>query len=313
MDVQLTSIAELRFRDGAPVRAASAVARFGEGFLVAQDDATHAAWLPGAGAGGQSGGHAEPVRLLPPEQGRETFDEASGTKHLKPDLEAAFEVTVEDLQGVLLLGSGSSPHRTRWSHVRHEVPGTQHQVADLAPLYAVVARALGVEADLLNMEGACVLGETLRWFHRGMPSAGWPSASVDLPLAAALDAALGRAAPEGVPVTDVLTYDLGEVDGVGLAITDAVALPDGAVLVSAAAEDSPNPRDDGPVVGSALALLRDGVVRSVAQLPHVHGRVAKVEGLTLLEVHPGRAAVLAVVDADDPDLPSVALELSVRR
>ena len=305
MDVQLTRVRDMRFADGAPVRAASAVARFHEGLLVAQDDATHAAWLRGE--------QAQRVRLLPPEQGLETFDEASGTKHLKPDLEAAFEVDADEMRGVLLLGSGSSPHRTRWSYVQRQATGTQHQVADLAALYAVVARVLGLEPGLLNMEGACVLGETLRWFHRGMPSAGWPSSSVDLPLASALEAALGRVGPEDVPVTGSLAYDLGEVDGVGLAITDAVALPDGTVLVSAAAEDSPNPRDDGPVVASALALLRDGVVESVVPLPHVGGRVAKVEGLTLLEVREGRATVLAVVDADDPDLPSVALELSVRR
>ena len=305
MDVELTRVSELRFRDGAPVRAASAVARFHDGFLVAQDDATHAAWLRGE--------QADPVRLLPPEQGRETFDEASGTKHLKPDLEAAFEVMADDLQGVLLLGSGSSPRRTRWSYVRQGRSGTQHQVADMAALYAAVSRALDVEPAMLNMEGACVLGETLRWYHRGMPSAGWASSSVDLPLAAALEAVLGRVGPDDVAVTDPVTYDLGEVDGVGLAITDAVTLPDGAVLVSAAAEDSPNPRDDGPVVGSALAVLRDGVVRSVARLPQVGGRVAKVEGLTLRAVQPGGATVLAVVDADDPDLPSLALELHVRR
>lgn len=305
MDVELTRVRELRFRDGTPVRAASAVARFREGFLVAQDDATHAAWLRGE--------EAERVRLLPPEQGHETFDEASGTKHLKPDLEAALEVTVGDVPGVLLLGSGSSPLRTRWSHVHHDGAGTQHRVADMTALYAVVAQALGVAPDLLNMEGACVLGETVRWFHRGMPSAGWPSSSVDLPLEAALQAALGRAGSKDVPVADATTYDLGEVDGVGLAITDAVALPDGSVLVSAAAEDSPHPRDDGPVVGSALALIRDGAVRSVVELPRVGGRVAKVEGLTLLDLSRDAAAVLAVVDADDAQSPSVALHLRVRR
>ena len=159
MDVELVKALELRFGDGAPVRAASAVARFHEGFLVAQDDATHAAWLRGE--------QAERVRLLPPEQGLETFDEESGTKHLKPDLEAAFEVTVDDREGVLLLGSGSSPQRTRWSYVHHRASGTHHRVADMTALYAVVARVLDVEIGQLNMEGACVLGQTLRWFHRG--------------------------------------------------------------------------------------------------------------------------------------------------
>ena len=304
MKIVLDGVRDLRFVDGTPVRAASGVAPFGEGFLVAQDDATHAAWF--------RDGRATPVRLLPPRQGRETFDEASGTKHLKPDLEAACEVTTDGAGGVLLLGSGSSPERMRWSLVHQLGGGTDCRVVDVTALYDVVARVLGVPLDLLNMEGACVLGRTLRWYHRGMPSAGWPSGSVDLPLAAALDVVLGRTAPEDVPVTGHVTYHLGDVDGVGLAITDAIALPDGAVLVSAAAEDSPHPRDDGPVVASALALVRDGVVGPVVELPRIRDAVAKVEGLMLVEADDREARVLAVADADDPGTASVAIELRVR-
>ena len=304
MEIVLEGVRELHFTDGAPVRAASGVARFGDGFLVAQDDATHAAWF--------RDGPATPVRLLPPTRGRDTFDEASGTKHLKPDLEAACEVTARDAGGVLFLGSGSSPERMRWSLLHSEGSGTTSQVADVSALYAVVAEAMGVPLDLLNLEGACVLGQTLRWFHRGMPSAGWATASVDLPLGVVLDLALGRARPEDVPVTTSMTYELGEVDEVGLAITDAVALPGGAVLVSAAAEDSPNPRDDGPVVASAMAVVRDGVVGTVIELPRINGAVAKVEGLMLLEADHRQARVLAVTDADDPASASLALELRVR-
>jgi hypothetical protein len=304
MRIVLDGVRELRFGDGTPVRAASGVAPFGGGFLVAQDDATHAAWF--------REGRATPVRLVPARQGKETFDEASGTKHLKPDLEAACEVTTDGARGVLLLGSGSSPERMRWSLVHQRDEGTDHRVADLAPLYDVVAGVLDVPLDLLNMEGACVLGTALRWYHRGMPSAGWPSRSVDLPLGAAVDAVLGRAAPADVPVTHPVTYHLGAVDDVGLAITDAIALPDGAVLVSAAAEDSPHPRDDGPVVASALALVRDGVVGPVVELPRIRDEVSKVEGLMLVEVGVGEARVLAVADADDPGTASVAVELRVR-
>ncbi len=60
-----------------------------------------------------------------------------------------------------------------------------------------------------------------------------------------------------------LHYDLGAVDGVGLAVTDVVVLPGGTLLASAAAEDSPNPRDDGPVVASALARLEGDLVVEV--------------------------------------------------
>ncbi|NYJ00401.1 hypothetical protein HNR19_001099 [Nocardioides thalensis] len=288
MDIQLEAVEELRFPDGSPVRAASAVAPLGDGFVVVQDDATHGAWY--------RGGTARAVRLLPPVAGLDQFEEASGTKHLKPDLEAACLLPGGD--ALLMLGSGSSPARMRWSWLRLVDGEPVVEVAEMAQAYGAAASALGVPPDVLNMEGACVVGDAVRWFHRGMPSAGFPSGSVDL------DPATGA-------VSGPRTYDLGEVDGVGLAMTDAVALSDGAILVSAAAEDSPNPRDDGPVVGSALVRIESDVVVDAAPLPTVRGSVAKVEGLMLLDTSEAAVRLLAVVDVDDPAVPSLALTLGV--
>src|SRR5918995_1543209 len=106
MDVEVLGAERLRFGDGAPVRAASAVVPFGDGHLVVSDDTTHAAWFrPRAAARG--------VRLLPPVEGHEVFEEESGTKHLKPDLETACRVDVDGAPAVLVMGSGSSPRRMR--------------------------------------------------------------------------------------------------------------------------------------------------------------------------------------------------------
>lgn len=309
MDVEVEHVTALRFDDGTPVRAASAVVAFGDGWLVAQDDATHAAWVRPGGV--------TPVRALPPVRGLDTFEEARGTKALKPDLEAAFVVPggLGHVEGaVVLLGSGSSPARVRGALLRP--PGAAGPeppvVADLAALYAAVARRLGVDADLLNLEGACVVGDVLRWFQRGLPDAGVPTASVDLDVRALLAALRGDVHAADVPVTGERRYDLGGARGVGLAVTDAVALADGAVLVSAAAEDTPDPRDDGPVVGAVLAVLDGGVVRDRADLPHVHGAVAKVEGLGVVERTGDGVRLLATVDADDPAQPSLAVGLRVR-
>jgi len=290
MRVEVLDARPLRFADGAPVRAASGIARHGPGWLVVQDDATHAAAWDGT--------TCRPVRLLPPVEGLEVFDEESGTKELKPDLEAA--VALPD-GTVLALGSGSTPARTRVVLLRAGGP----VVHELADLYARVTDALGVPADQLNLEGACVLGETLRWFQRGLPSAGAPTASVDVPLAGLL-AGVGDG-----PVSGVRRYDLGSTDGVGLAVTDAVTLADGRVLVSAAAEDSPTTCDDGPVVGSALALLDQDRVVASTPLPGLAGGVAKVEGLELVEQHRSALELVAVVDADDPRRPSLLLRLWV--
>ena len=83
------------------------------------------------------------------------------------------------------------------------------------------------------------------------------------------------------------------------------------LLACAAAEDTPNAVDDGPVVATALALIDGERVLAVVPIPEVDGHVLKIEGLALREVRDGRVYLLAVVDADDPDTPSAELELRV--
>lgn len=282
MQVEVTGVRRLLFPDGTPVRAASAIAPLGDGsFVVVQDDATHACLVAADGTTAR-------LRILPQVEGHDVFSSAAGTKHLKPDLEAACPVP----GGVLLLGSGSTPARMRSVLLR---PDLSTEVRDRSAAYAAVATALDVPTEALNLEGACVVDGHLRWFQRG------PAASV----AVGLDA-LDR--PH-----DVRRHDLGRVDGVPLGVTDAVSVGghEGAVLVAAAAEDTPNPYDDGPVVAAAIALLDPDGAHDVAVLPPVDGRVAKVEGLAVLDWSPAGGRLLAVVDADDPDEPSALLTLRV--
>jgi hypothetical protein len=293
----------LHFDDGVPVTAASAIAPLGDGWLIAQDDATIAAW--------RRSGSVTPVRLLPPVDGLDRFSEAAGTKRLKPDLEVACPAVVDGEPAVLLLGSGSSPRRMRAVLVRLVDGEPVATAADLAPLYERTAGVLGLHVDQLNLEGAARHENRVRWFQRGNLHAGIASASVDLPLEALVAAVLGRADAVSVTVRRPLRYDLGQVEGVGLAVTDAVALPDGRMLLSAAAEDTPNAVDDGPVVATALALVDDETVVAVEPLPEVDGHVHKVEGLALRAVEGGTVRLLAVVDDDDPETPSAELDLRV--
>jgi hypothetical protein len=303
VQISVGQVRALRFDDGSPVTAASGIAPLGDGWLIAQDDATFAAW--------RRNGSLTPVRVLPPAAGHDRFSEARGTKHLKPDLEVACPAEVDGEPAVLLLGSGSDRRRMRGVLVRLADGQPVVRAADLTALYERVADRLGQPLDHLNLEGASRHGDTVRWFNRGNLAAGVPSASVDVPLEMFVAAVLGRADDTKVPVQEPRIYDLGEVDGVGLAVTDAVALPDGRVLLSAAAEDTPNAVDDGPVVATALALVDDADVLSVAPIPEVDGHVHKVEGLALRGFRRDRVDLLGVVDDDDPDTPSAELDLVV--
>lgn len=296
----------LTFAGGDPVRAASAITLLHDQWLIAQDDATHAAvWLPGAAA--------QALRLFPPVEGEDTFSEAAGTKHLKPDLESACTIAGYGRHDAgLLLGSGSKAARMRAALVGGRREAWIVQTADLAPLYERVADAMGIPTDALNLEGATPLGARLRWFQRGHAN-GVPSFAVDLDLAALLAAINDEVDAADIPLEAVATFDLGEVDGVPLAITDAATLPDGRIIVSAAAEDAPNNVDDGPIVGSAIAMISDRAVIDVTPLPlSDDGEVWKVEGLAVRDAGRTSLDLMAVVDQDDPEEPSLALALGIQ-
>ncbi|MCW2700500.1 MAG: uncharacterized protein JWQ45_2035 [Blastococcus sp.] len=301
--VLVGDVRALRFDDGTPVTAASGIAPLGDGWLIAQDDATFAAW--------RREGSVLPVRVLPPVEGHDHFSEAAGTKRLKPDLEVACPVEVDGVPAVLLLGSGSTARRMRGVLVRLEDGRPVVLARDLTPLYERVAGCLGLPMNHLNLEGASRHGDTVRWFNRGNLTAGVASGSVRVPLEGLVAAVLGRARPEAVPVGEPHVYGLGEVAGVGLAVTDAIALPDGRLLMSAAAEDTPNAVDDGLVVATAVALVSGGDVLAVASIPEIDGHVHKVEGLALREFRDDTVHLLAVVDDDDPSAPSAEIELRV--
>jgi hypothetical protein len=303
MRVYVDGVRALRFDDGTPVTAASGIAPLGDGWLIAQDDATFAAW--------RRDGSVAPVRVLPPLEGLDRFSEAAGTKRLKPDLEAACPAEVDGESAVLLLGSGSTSRRMRGVLVRLGDGEPTAQAGDLGPLYERVAQRLGVPLGHLNLEGASRHGATVRWFNRGNLAAGVRSGSVDVALDALVDAVLGQAGAAAVTIGPPRRYDLGEVEGVGLEVTDAIALPDGRLLLSAAAEDSPNAVDDGPVVATALALVDGEDVVAVAPIPEVRGHVHKIEGLAARGFGDGEVHLLAVVDDDDPGTPSSEIDLRV--
>lgn len=304
--IRIADTTELVFDDATPVRAASAVARLGQGWLIAQDDATLAAWWRGHSI--------TPIRLFPPVEGHDRFREADGTKHLKPDVESACPVTAAGQEAVLLLGSGSLPARMRAALVLARGDGDcRVETAALDDVYVRLAAALEIDQDDMNMEGACVVGDSLRWFQRGNGAKGVASAAVDVDLQALLAVIQGRGAAQDVALGAVERYDLGDANGVPLAITDAVVLPDGRILVSAAAEDAPDAVADGPIVAAALAVLDAADVVAVVDLPPApDGSAWKVEGLAVQDQHADGLEVLAVVDQDEPDRPAVALTLDVR-
>jgi len=288
------------------VRSASGITRIAGVIAVVQDDANFVAVVDAAT------GLARAITLPAGEGGVRQFDDLRGNKRFKLDLESC--VTVDDDDGremLLAFGSGSLPARERIVLVRGvDSDDPDARVIDASALYARFHAAPEFSGSELNVEGAAVVDGTLCLFNRGNGAARDSlvpvNASCDLDLAALL-AWLRDPSSTPPPLRDIVQYDLGAIDGVPLTITDAATLGT-SVLYAAAAEESPDATRDGPVAGCAIGIIAGDSAR-YCEVGAIDGGAyrGKIEGI--LPIAPGR--LLAVVDPDDPRVPSSLLEIAI--
>ncbi len=276
----------------AHVRAGSALAFFRERLVVVQDDANFIAFIEPATK------RAEAL-ALPSDDGVRQFDDSRGNKHRKLDLEAV--IAHEDL--LLAFGSGTTPARERVVIVRDEP-----HVLTAHALYEAMRRATKFSGSELNVEGAVVTGSDILFFQRGNGRGEAVDATARVALAPLLAHLLGQA--DCPPLREIVSWQLGAIEGVRLTFTDGAALADGRVAFLACAEASPDATRDGPVSGVALGLLDDRMgTCALAPIEDERGGLLtdKAEGLAF--AGDGRAFV--VVDRDDPQAPSELLELEL--
>ncbi len=226
--------------------AASGLVRVGEWLYVVADDENFIGVFPAQGEGA----------------GRRLFFDDSALprdqaarKAAKPDREALAHLPAEAWppHGALLaLGSGSTPRRRRGAVWPLDAQGSASapRILDLAPLYLALERQL----PDLNLEGAAVVGDSLRLLQRGNGRAG-VNAVIDLDLSGVCEqASRSQSLPVDL-VRGIQRHDLGTQGGVRLTFTDASPLPDGRLVFSAVAEDCPDTYRDGPVIAAALGIL----------------------------------------------------------
>lgn len=276
------------------VRAGSALRRWGDARVVIQDDVRALAVL---------GAQARPLLLPANRRGERSFDDLHGNKRRKLDLESALVLPDGRL---LAFGSGSRAHRER---VVVCVPGAAPELRHAADLYAAIRACAALGGAPLNLEGAIVAGERVRFFQRGTGVArAVVNATVDL----ALDALL-RWLDGAVPAPRAIAgrrYELGAHAGVAYGFTDAAQLADGRVAVLLCAEATDDPARDGVVAATAFGYLdADGGARIAPIRTHAGAlSLAKLEGLEPAEV---AHAFDVVTDADDPSAPAELGRLTV--
>ena len=292
---------ELRYAVGASpgedrpafVRAASGLAWLGDELAVVQDDAGF------VGLVGEDGA----VRALPlprGEGGRRVFEQRLGNKHHKLDLEAS--VAVGDR--LIAFGSGSLPARERLAIVERDGVA---RIVDASRFYTTLRETHAFSGSELNVEGAVVVGDTLRLFQRGngAPRDGVPpvNATADVPLDAFLAWLDCDPAGDPPPLGAIQEYDLGSVAGVMYGFTDAAALDDGRILFLAGAEDSPDVVRDGAVLGARIGVI-DGEGVRYTDLLDRDGRPSRVKAEGIIPHRDRPDTVHIVLDPDDPDRPA---------
>jgi hypothetical protein len=312
MSAIVTSAMPLRYDAGADatidrpahVRAGSGLARIRGGVALIQDDANFVALVE------RDPWRVRGVNLDAGHEGKRQFDKSRGNKKHKLDLEACF--TVEEPWGTLFvaMGSGSKGHRPRETIVLlRDCDSASPSVlqVQVPRLYERLRGEADFAGSQMNIEGAVHLGDRVRLFGRGngSPRDGLRpvNATCDLDwqmfLAHVHDP---DRAPPPEP-TNVARYELGSLGGIPLGFTDAASWR-GAIVYSAAAEDSPDVIEDGPVHGSAIGIIDERGETRYAFLNDASGALyaGKVEGILPRDTGSG---LLAVVDADDPDAASL--------
>ncbi len=282
----------------AHIASASGIVRRGDFIYVIGDDQLHLGVFHMS-----SPDPGETVRIL---EG-DLPEEAESRSDAKPDLEALTVLPpfAGHAYGALLgLGSGSAPERDRgfvWAlnadgSLRGEVRGL-----DLAPLF----ERLRADIEALNVEGACVVGDRLWLMHRGNRG-GTANVVVELSLDRVMESILGDARIDPGEVSAMRAYDLGHLDGVELAFSDATPLG-GDLLVFTASAEAKSAVRDGAIRGSVIGTIDAG--GEVRRLRTIDRRY-KVEGVHA-SIDTGVMDMLFVCDQDDPDQSSPLLSAAM--
>ena len=293
-------VSRARGSDRGPfIYAASAVVRRGDFTYVIGDDELELAVF--ALSTGEPG---ELRRVL----SGELPDDRDERKREKADLEAL--TTIPPFEGaayggLLGLGSGSKPTRDRGFFWRFAADGSladDPEPIDLRPLY----EALRERITELNVEGAAVLGDRFLLFHRGNAE-GSHNAVVEVGLEQLLDSLRGDRDLDPSELERVVEYELGELDQVPLAFSDATALTDELVVFTASAEGGGSSYDDGKIHGSVVGTIdSDGSVRRLRTID----RKWKVEGVHA-SIEAGVIEFVFVCDQDSEDEPSPLLSATM--
>jgi hypothetical protein len=203
------------------------------------------------------------------------------------------------------LGSGSGAKRNRgfvWPLAADGGLDGQPTEIDLTPVYDLLRE----DVPELNVEGAAVLGERLWLLHRGNHRDS-RSVIAELSLADVMESIMGDRKVDPHELAAIRAYDLGDLDGVELAFSDATTVTSDLLVFTASAEAQGHDGPDGEIRGSVVGTIDvEGHVRRLRTID----RRYKVEGVDA-RVDTGVVDFLFVCDQDEDETASPLLSATM--
>lgn len=273
------------------VYSASGLVELNNEWLVVADDELHLAIF--------SSDPGKPGRWLRLFPGELLPEEYKDRKKKKPDLEAITLLNSYSFApggALLVVPSMSRPNRTNGALLALN----KNEVGEPIPIdFQNMHAVLSSKIKELNIEGVVITDQSVKLFHRGSRGNS-KSAIIDIETTAFLRDLHDTHAPNAKSIQNIREYDLGQINGVDLAFTDATRLPDGRILFLSAAENSKNAYDDGICAGSAVGILNDKA--DIVAVEQIEGKL-KLEGISAKTK--GKQLELSFVsDSDDAQIPS---------
>ncbi len=281
------------------VYAASGLVRHEEKLLVVADDELHLAVFDF-----HNEGPGTLLRLLP----GTLPDDYQARKKAKPNLESITLLPPYEYapHGALLVVPSMS-RRNRIDGLMMLLDRQQLSNSQFVPLDFTQIRAkLASMVKELNVEGIVIGKKAVKLFHRGSKNKS-RSTVFELNADQFLKDMHDSHIISGDHIQNHIEYDLGDIDGVALQFTDAVALSDDRVLFLATAENTDNAYEDGATSGSALGIIgSDGRIEYVAKIEGTE----KLEGVSVT-INSSHIELLLVADTDDQSKPSSLFKTTI--
>lgn len=222
-------------------------------------------------------------------------------KGLKADFEAIEKLSINDVEHLMVISSGSSEITRDTAYLISATPKWTIAKRNLRPLYEEIKKAAHISGkDEINVEGIAIHTKNTYLLHRGNVSGNFIAVLDTDQLVNYISNA-----SDYIPEVSVFYFDLPVYKNQKSGFSGACITPDGKnMLFTASLEETADVLNDGKVLGSFIGIIdleKLAESKFEAKLVQEDGEVLpkKLEGITVKSWSKNKMNVLVACDNDD--------------